>query len=186
MNATGHEDDATQAPPPDATRRHLDVRPMLAQGTEPYGAIMDAIEALAPDEVLALETPFDPEPLHGVLGRKGFARATREEAPDHFVTEYWLPGAVARSRPEGAPAASSAGSDVPGPEVVLDVRGMQPPRPVELTLEALEGLPDGARLVQVNERVPVFLLPHLDELGFEYSIEEDDRGTIVTITRAAA
>lgn len=174
MDATGREDDAiVQGPPAAATRRALDVRPILAGGAEPYAAIMGAVESLGPAHVLVLETPFDPEPLHGVLGRKGFSRATREEAPDHFVTEYWLPGPMAQAYP-------------PGTEVVLDVRGMQPPEPVALTLEALEGLPDGARLVQVNERVPVFLLPHLDELGFEYSIGEDDRGTIVTITRAPA
>lgn len=175
MDATDHEGErAIQPPPPHAARRHVDVRPILASGAEPYGVIMEAVDALAPDEVLSLATPFDPEPLHGVLDKKGFARATREEAPDHFVTEYWRPGTTATPEPGG------------GAEVVLDVRGMQPPEPVALTLEALEGLPDGARLVQVNERVPVFLLPHLDELGFDYSIDEDERGTIITITRAAA
>lgn len=183
MDVMENDGEGVQGPPPWASRRSLDVRPVLAAGEEPYGAIMEAVEALGPAEVLVLDTPFDPQPLHGVLGAQGFARSTREEAPDHYVTEYWLPGPMSRAHPAGR-AARDAAPAVAGTEVVLDVRGMQPPEPVALTLEALEGLPDGARLIQVNERVPVFLLPHLDELGFEYSIGEDDRGTIVTITRA--
>ena len=157
------------APPPGAPRTRLDVRPILARGEEPYGAIMDAVEHLPPGGVLALETPFDPTPLHRVLGGKGFARHSAELGENHVITEYW--------RPTAGPAAGD------GVEVVLDVRGMEPPRPMELTLHALDELPPGARLVQLNERVPAFLLPELDARGFAYAIRPQDDGVIVSIWR---
>lgn len=162
----------------------LDVRPILAGGGEPFGAIMEAVDGLPADGVLELVSPFDPVPLHGVLGKRGFARETRELGPAHFVTVYRRGAADdawdgVRLDATPAPEASAAA------EVVLDVRGLTPPEPMERTLAALEGLPAGTTLVQINDRVPAFLLPHLDERGYEYRIAEDDRGTVTTIRRVA-
>lgn len=148
-------------PPAGAPRTELDVRPVIAAGEEPFLLIMNAVEALEPGAVLVLLSPFDPLPLHRVLGGKGFSRATRQVGPDDWATEYWQPGA-----------------DDP---LVLDVRGLSPPEPMERTLAALETLPPGRSLLQVNDRVPAFLLPLLDERGFLYRIDEDDRGTLVAI-----
>ena len=50
----------------------------------------------------------------------------------------------------------------------LDVRKMLPPEPMELTLAVIEKLPEGVSLVQINERVPQFLLPLLADRGFTY------------------
>jgi uncharacterized protein (DUF2249 family) len=177
--------DASQpqpAPPVDAPRHPLDVRPVLARGEEPFGRIMGAVDELPEGGVLVLETPFDPVPLHRVLGGKGFAHRTRTVEAGHFSTEYW------REAPAGAPgaAAETAATVQEGTgTVVLDVRGLQPPEPMERTLAVLETLPDGARLEQINERVPAFLLPLLDERGFTYAITEDERGTVTTVWRAS-
>lgn len=167
------DDDTTAAEAPiGAPRTRLDVRPILARGEEPFAVIMEAIEALPQGHVLALETPFEPAPLHKVLGKRGYRHASVVVTDDHHITEYWLPG--------------TPNDTATGAEITLDVRGMEPPQPLELTLDALEELPEGARLVQVNDRVPAFLLPHLEECGFDYAIGSDDRGTVVTIWRAAA
>jgi uncharacterized protein (DUF2249 family) len=144
-------------------RTELDVRPTLAAGGEPYSMIMAAVEDLAPGEVLVLRSPFEPTPLHRVLAGRGFAHTARELAPDDWVTEY-------RRRDDE-------------PALVLDVRGLGPPDPLELTLAALEDLTAGRALLQVNDRVPAFLLPLLDERGYRYRIGEDERGTLVTIWR---
>ena len=112
---------ASEAPPSGAGRVVLDARPVLAKGHEPYRAIMDTVNGLAPGETLVLCTPFDPTPLHRVLGGLGFSRSTRELAPGDFETDYWRPGDVA--------------------PLELDVRGLQPPEPMERTLAALEDLP---------------------------------------------
>lgn len=174
------------APPAAAPRWSLDVRPILADGREPFAAIMAAVDELPRWWVLSLETPFEPRPLHNVLGRHGFLHVTRELAEDHFVTEYWRawespeedfpkPPPRAFGEPEGAPRAEAT--------ITLDVRGLQPPEPMERTLAALDELPPGRALVQINSRVPAFLLPHLDEQGWEYRIGEDERGVLVTIWR---
>ncbi len=153
----------SDAPAAGSARVPLDVRPVLAEGGEPYRLIMDAVEGLAPGETLVLRSPFDPTPLHRVLGGLGFSRATRELAPDDWETDYWRPGDLA--------------------PLELDVRGLQPPEPMERTLAALEELPAERALIQVNDRVPAFLLPLLDERGHRYRIGADARGTVVTIWR---
>lgn len=166
MNAETAEAPTMADVPPDGPRVPLDVRPVLAAGGEPFTLIMDAVKGLAPGEVLALRSTFDPTPLHGVLADHGLSRATRERGPDDWETLYWRPG-------EEAP-------------LVLDVRGLRPPEPMERTLAALDGLPAHRALLQVIDRVPVFLLPLLDERGYRYRIGEDERGTLVTIWREPA
>jgi uncharacterized protein (DUF2249 family) len=54
----------------------LDVRPMMAEGKEPFDAIMGAVGALGPQEELELLAPLDPTPLYQVLGAQGFTHET--------------------------------------------------------------------------------------------------------------
>lgn len=163
----GH--DAPAEPPADAPRRELDVRPILRDGGEPFSVIMGAVDQLPRDAVLRLVTTFDPVPLHRVMGAQGYVHRTERVADDHFVTEYW----EARPGPAAAPAAVPDASPA-NAERTIDVRGLTPPEPLERTLVALDALPDGARLRQINVRVPAFLLPLLDERGYRYTV--DDRG----------
>ena len=62
--------------------------------------------------------------------------------------------------------------------VTIDVRGLEPPEPMIRTLQALDALPEGVTLVQINQRVPRFLLPKLDDRGFEYEAHAADDGTV--------
>lgn len=141
------------------TTIEIDVRPDLAAGREPFGRIMAAVAALPEDGVLLLRAPFEPVPLYQVLGRKGFAHRTEQVAEDHWV--------VAFSRPT----------------VVLDVRGLEPPEPMTRTLEALDRLPPGGTLLQINERVPRFLLPRLAERGFAAEVTERADGEVHVLIR---
>jgi uncharacterized protein (DUF2249 family) len=72
----------------------------------------------------------------------------------------------------GAPGGANGAMEHEGDVVVLDVRDLEPPEPMVRTLEALERLPAGATLVQINVRVPRFLLPRLEERGFTYEVRE--------------
>ncbi len=157
----GASTDTSSAPSGPVTE--LDVRPVIADGGEPFRMIMDAVEGLPPGAVLRIRSPFDPRPLHRVLGGLGFSSSPRELAPDDWQTDYWRP-------------------EVPDP-LVLDVRGLAPPEPLERTLATLAELADDRRLLQINDRVPAFLLPLLDERGYRYRIDEDERGTLTTIWR---
>lgn len=64
----------------DATRE-LDAREIDG---EPFGDIVDALEALPEGETLVLVNSFEPEPLYGVLERRGFAYETDRVADDEW------------------------------------------------------------------------------------------------------
>ena len=53
--------------------------------------------------------------------------------------------------------------------MVLDNRGLEPPRPMMRTLKALEEIKCGETLSIINDRRPMFLYEQLDELGYKHS-----------------
>jgi len=165
--------------PPEAVIR-IDVREDLLNGHEPFSRIMAAKRLVPQGGALRLRAIFEPVPLYAVLERQGFAHYTERLADDDWVVWFYPPAHAVSPRGNAAsdPAApaESPPTGVNGDEdagvVVLDVRGLEPPEPMVRTLEALEALPPGATLVQVNARVPQFLLPRLEERGFTYEIRE--------------
>ena len=52
--------DRHEGPLPNAPRRELDVRPLLAAGHEPFSEIMTEVSDLGPGDVLVLRAPFNP------------------------------------------------------------------------------------------------------------------------------
>lgn len=142
----------------------LDVRDDLRNGLEPFDKIMDAQMAVSAGGVLRLRATFEPVPLYTVLGRNGFEHWTEKLADDDWCVWFLKQ--------------SPKAEDV----VVLDVRGLEPPEPMERTLLALDTLAAGQSLLQINNRVPQFLLPLLADRGFEYEVldQKDDevRGMI--------
>ena len=54
---------------------------------EPFGHIVDALEELDESETLLLINSFEPEPLYGVLDRRGFAHET-ERVDDEW--HVWI------------------------------------------------------------------------------------------------
>ena len=115
-----------------------------------------------------------------------------------FAVRQGYDAPPADPRPDDAPAASQADAIAAAGTtshddavqddnvVVLDVRGLEPPEPMIRTLAALEQLPPGSTLVQINVRVPKFLLPLLDERGFTYDIREQGDVVRLFISRIAA
>lgn len=154
------------ATPPDRLV-DVDVRDDLRNGHEPFGRIMGAARALTHDGVLRVRAIFEPAPLYGVLAKLGLSHFTERLAADDWRVWFF--------RDEHARAASHAATPEPPPEddvVVLDVRDLEPPEPMVRTFEALAAMPRGKTLVQLNVRVPQFLLPKLLEQGFVYEIRE--------------
>ncbi len=66
----------------------LDVRPTLEQGGEPFMEIMEAAAGIQPGESLVIIAPFEPAPLYGALGGRGFAHATQRRADDEWVIRF--------------------------------------------------------------------------------------------------
>ncbi len=64
----------------------LDVRPILAEGGEPFVLIMNTAAALHPGGSLLLTAPFEPLPLYEALAARGFSHQTREVS----AGEWWI------------------------------------------------------------------------------------------------
>jgi TusA-related sulfurtransferase len=168
----------------------LDVREDLRNGNEPFSRIMAARRELAPDGALRLRAIFEPVPLYSVLGKQGLSHWTDRLADDDWIVWFYpsaldaaavggdaaTQGSAADERPVGPQGAGSAAEPL-----VLDVRGLEPPEPMQRTLEALATLPPGGTLIQLNVRVPQMLLPQLEARGYTWVIHEeaDDRVRVV-------
>jgi uncharacterized protein (DUF2249 family) len=103
------------------------------------------------------------------------------------------PGDTNVQAPAGAQGTEAQGTEAQGTEaqgtqvlVELDVRDMDPPEPMVLTLAALDRLPLNATLVQINTRVPQHLLPQLEARGFTHTVTERAGVVRVAIRHATA
>ncbi len=163
-----------RALPPDRVV-DLDVREDIRRGHEPFAAISQAASALPEGHVLRVRAPFEPAPLYAVLGRRGLVHhAERLGEEDWRVWFVHGEGGAATAAPPSARGAVAVEDGL----VTIDVRGLEPPEPMVRTISALDSLPRGATLVQINERIPQFLLPKLQDLGFEYEAHRADDGTV--------
>ena len=178
--ATRSEAEPTRRHPISAPVVELDVREDLRSGREPFSRIMSAVGSLGDGAVLRLRATFEPVPLFTVLGKRGFVHESEAHAADDWSVWFWRSGdGESESAAEDQAVASG---DVPeGDEhtTYLDVRGLNPPEPMIRTLAALESLPVGHTLVQINNRVPQFLLPVLVERGFAYEMDDTQPDRVV-------
>lgn len=159
----------------------VDVREDLRSGREPFSKIMGAVGALAAGDVLHLRAIFEPVPLFAVLAKRGFAHESKAHAPDDWSVWFWRP-ATPDALPEEASTTPEPDGDVPADDettTYLDVRGLGPPEPMMRTLVALETLQPGRTLVQINSRVPQFLLPVLTERGFAWEIDDSREDRVI-------
>ena len=173
--------------PADANVVEVDVREDLRAGREPFSKIMLAVAQLRADEVLRLRTIFEPAPLFSVLAKRGFAHESTAHAADDWSAWFWRSDARngAAAAPDSHDIDRSSEADVDSASVaddttvVLDVRGLQPPEPLMRTLAALETLPEGHVLVQINSRVPQLLFPMLAEQGYACEVDESRAGEVL-------
>lgn len=167
---------SARAHPTDAPVTELDVRDDLRNRREPFSRIMAAVETVPQDGVLHLRATFEPVPLLTLLGKRGYLYESVQHGPDDWSAWFWRStganDAAERTSVRAPVAAGSATTDDESDDVHLDVRGLEPPEPMVRTLAALEALEPGRTLVQVNVRVPQFLLPILAERGFVWEVDE--------------
>ena len=176
---------------PEERVHELDVRPDLREGREPFSRIMAARHEIPEGGALRLRAIFEPVPLYIVMAKQGFDHWTERVADDDWIVwfyprpSYDEPPRRSASAAASAPPAETA-ADPAASIVVLDVRGMEPPEPMVRTLAALETLPLESTLLQVNERVPQFLLPKLAELGFSHEVRVQEEGVVRVFIRRTA
>lgn len=71
------------------TFKKLDVRPLIAKGTEPFATIRARVNSLKTDEGLIVIAPFLPAPLIEKLGSEGFRSSVQHQADGSWAVNFW-------------------------------------------------------------------------------------------------
>lgn len=69
----------------DPTIHHLDVRPLLEDGGEPYSVIMSCVGQLETGQTLIVHALFEPKPLMRQVERMGLVSESEHVGPDHWA-----------------------------------------------------------------------------------------------------
>lgn len=71
------------------TFKILDVRPLLAEGAEPFAVIRERVDTLAPGQGLTVIAPFLPAPLIELLKSEGFESTMERRADGAWAVNFW-------------------------------------------------------------------------------------------------
>ncbi|MDF2934809.1 MAG: hypothetical protein K0Q90_182 [Paenibacillaceae bacterium] len=188
---------------PQLNRVELDVREELRNKRDPFAIIMKTVKDLDKQDMLVLHATLKPVPLLGLMKLKGYVSTTAKAGHEHWITTFVrkeyaallqgeqdeLPEAGAQGHGEeheGCPASAApqpeASDDGSPRSIHLDNRGLEPPKPMIRTMDALEKARPGDTITIHNDRVPAFLLEEIKNLGYPHQIEpQPDGSAIVTI-----
>lgn len=166
----------------------LDVRALIDSGTDPLNHILKTLGNLGSGEVLNIINSFEPTPLRQLLGKQGFESYASTKEPGLVHTFFYrkeMQGTapVAATQPLQPVSDTAAGKSAPedwektlnrfqDQLETIDVRELPMPQPMHRILEALETLPSHKALLVHHKRIPVFLLPELEERKLSYRIKE--------------
>jgi len=148
----------------------LDLRPLLAQGSDPLTMVVERASALAQGGVLTLHVGFNPLPLRRVLANMGYSSTALAEEPQHWRITCVRDGkgevvnqpgpADCAGLPPGCPVWEEGG------QAHIDVRGLEMPLPMLAILRLVGSLEGDQTVVVHHDRDPVFLYPELAEIGW--------------------
>jgi len=71
------------------TFKKLDVRRLIAEGTEPFSKIRAKIDMLKAGEGLTVIAPFLPSPLIEKLGSEGFRSSVTRHSDGAWAVNFW-------------------------------------------------------------------------------------------------
>lgn len=117
------------------------------------------------------------ETVHDILARRPAARRILAERGLELCCGGVHPlGMAAAAHGVDAAALLAELNAAPGREILLDVRGLEPPQPMVEILSKVPELGPGDVLVVEHFREPVPLYPHLEAAGCAHSIEKLGEG----------
>ena len=154
----------------------LEVRSVIESGKDPLDIIVKKVKTLETGSVLKIINSFEPTPLMHLLGKQGF-ESYAETISDDLVNTYFYKKSGINVLAENKETDHSKGWDeilnrFKGKLETIDVRALEMPLPMHTILEALETLSMDKALFVYHKRIPVFLLPELEEQQFSYRIKE--------------
>ena len=71
------------------TFKRLDVRPLLAKGTEPFATIRARVDELQVGEGVTVIAPFLPSPLIEKLNSEGFQSSALHQPDGTWAVNFW-------------------------------------------------------------------------------------------------
>lgn len=166
-----------------STVEELDVRPVIDSGNDPYAIIMKKVKQLPGGSILKLINGFEPLPLIKILSKKGFEYHVEHVNADVVNTYFCKTVNSALIEQTQAKTSPDVNWDAmlnrhEDRMITIDVRNLEMPLPMLTILEQLDKLPDGYALYVHHKQIPVFLLPELQEKGFEYRTKELSPGQV--------
>lgn len=159
----------------------LDVRPILAEGVDPFKKIMETLKEMGDDGTLKIINTFEPIPLLNILKVKGYIYES--ERPEKSLVYTYL-------QKSGEVAPKEVKKDVTiedfetiegrfaGKFLLVDVRELEMPMPMVNILEELEKLEDDQALFVQHKRLPQYLMPELENRHFKLVSKEIDEDNI--------
>lgn len=164
------------------TGQYLDVRPLLENGEDPLLHVIHLSMMVPPDGYMLLDAPFNPTPLRGVLAGQGFSSWGRKMGGGHWRIAFRRDGL-------GTGGDQTSAEDCPGPsgeartwregeEIHMDVRGLAPPLPMLSILRMCKTMGRDSVIIVHHERDPIYLIPELAELGWDFQYIDGEPGEV--------
>lgn len=154
----------------------LDVRPVFDTGKDPLHIILQKVKQLQPQQALNIINTFEPTPLIHLLAKQGFESFTDVVDSEVIYTYFFKKNNETLNLPTAKPATSNDWDETlkrfENNLMTVDVRHLEMPLPMHTILESLDTLSPGKALYVYHKRIPVFLLPELEERKFSYRIRE--------------
>ncbi len=145
------------------TLRLIDVRPMIAQGNDPFHLLRAALEEAPAGSILIIRSSFFPRPLVALMETSGHGVAAEEARSDLWDSVVTILGPP-----------------------VDDLRDLEAPEPLERVLQAVSGLAPGQRYGALLPRRPRLLPPHLAERGLSHRLlDRSELGVVLLVWRPA-
>ncbi|CAN5179408.1 hypothetical protein BH09BAC5_BH09BAC5_03000 [soil metagenome] len=161
----------------------MDVRPILAAGSDPLSAILEKLKTIKDDEVLKVINSFEPIPLMNLLKKQGYESYSKEISSE--IVETWFKQTGTKQN-FSIPKISQLGT-ADWEQVLekyknkireIDVRELEMPEPMMKILENLQDLPEDQALFVHHKRIPVYLLPELKDRRFDFRTNEISDGNV--------
>jgi hypothetical protein len=166
----------------------MDLRPLLAQGTDPLQMVAGEAAKVVSGGRLVLLAPFNPLPLRRVLAGMGFSSVAEKLDDRHWRIDLERDG-------QGTIGGEPTAEDCPGlPDcgapvrhesdgLHVDVRGLAPPLPMLAILRLVGSLEGDDRVVVHHDRDPVYLVPELAEIGWSLEPLGGQPGELLFLVR---
>lgn len=162
----------------------LDVRPILEAGTDPFQTIMQELKTVPEGYALEVVNSFEPTPLIKILGRQGYASWVKTEG--EAVRTFFLK--TGEAAPEShrknwlfrvsLDALEAQRTSFQSRVRETDVRDLEMPLPMVTILNEMEDLPEGHALFVHHKKTPQYLLPELEERGYQVWIADLGEGDV--------